>query len=109
MIMDNKVIATQDNRDKLDQAVQKITKALAKYDNFFGVDISDGASGNYLLAGYSNDYPEFPYFGYFEIKHDLSNLDQAVTKFIECWQKFDNDEYKQTFQELLEVVKQHDY
>lgn len=105
MMMDNKVIATYDNRDKLDRAVRKITKALAKYDNFFGVDISDGASGNYLLAGYCNDYSELPYFGYFEIKHDLSNLDQVVTKFIECWGKFDNDEYKKTFQELLEVLK----
>lgn len=68
---------------------QEINKCLVGFENFEGIDFCDVHAGGIQIRGHHKQIKGYTYGSQPTIKYDFSNIEEAISEFIDMWRKAD--------------------
>jgi hypothetical protein len=84
-----------------------INEALKEYPNFVGIDFCDVSAGGIQIRGHHKDVQRYCYGDQVTIKYDFSNIDEAITAFVQMWRRKDTPEQAQDYKDFLADGERH--
>lgn len=70
-----------------------IHKKLKGYENFLGIDFCNVGANGIQIRGHHKDITGYTYGKQPTIKYDFSNINEAISEFVNMWFEYDCDEY----------------
>lgn len=79
----------QEHLKELMYIEEEINKCLAGFENFQGIDFCDVSAGGIQIRGHHKQIKGYTYGSQPTIKYDFSNVEEAISEFIDMWRKAD--------------------
>jgi len=82
----------EDYKEKLDYIRNKINKQLIDNKNYRGIDFYDVSAGGIQIRGFHRQIKGYCYpMHQVTLFYDFSNIEEAITEFINCWNSVNNE------------------